>query len=371
MSYIIIVVIECFVTPKKVVRGDWLFMKNKRVKSIQICVSILLLLLCIGMSGRLIYRFQSDGRFVDTKEDEINVEDLEENIGEDTVEDTVEEFVMSRNELIEEIAFYQTQIKVAENAIEVNHSKLEEYETAFKDFQEKAGSETYREEMIYEYYVNNAALVLSIKSQMLEYMGYEMNVSYTPQSEMDNFMGTLQDEIIDEIAGKVASGTTQKILAGGISGTIEGIKNSDDVSGVVDSIWSGIEQGFVAGLQEAPKEFIDNMLGVNILSTLEVLNNIGNIDSVPSYLIQLLKNDISNYASKIQTFLNDEYVTAAELTKALYWYEQYWDAVGTLNRLSGETIIEDHYVQYYNIGLDIDYERFKHGEAIYQIMVEE
>lgn len=346
-------------------------MSNRRTKS-QIMIMVVLICFCVGMIGRLIYRLQSDNRFAAKTLETVSVDESGK-IEEATLIETEEQkeaegLEMTREELIEGILLYEMQIPLAENAITMNGSNLKTYETAFEDFEEVASRDTLREELVQQYYANVSADILLIKTEILIGLGYSTGFSYTPQSEMEGFTDSLGESVINELSGKVADGVTQQVLAGGISGAVEGIREGDDLSETVVNIWEGMESGFVAGIQDAPREFLKAAIGVDLISVLEVLENIQSMDEVPDYLVTLLRNDLSSYAAKIQGFLEDDFITSEELSEAIYWYYQYLDAITMINQLSGREVIEVQHIKFDRIDLDMYYERFKRDEHIYSML---
>ena len=348
-------------------------------------LTAILFLICLGwcafMAGRIVFRIQSDRRFFAVEDQGLYHTDAEEEIlfSEELTDsyvseelDTAEEIVqIDREQIIREIQNYEKQIPLAENAIAVNKENLHKYEEAFEKYRTSIEDETLREEMVYRFYASSSSYILMVKEDMLSTLGYTIQGTYEPQSEMDKFTQSLEGDMIEGISSQIADGAAAQIISGGISGAVDGIRNSGSVSGIIENTWEGIQDGFASGIQEAPKEFLNAVFGVDLFGILEFFDTVNNMDEVPDYLIVLLKRDISNYGNKLQFFLEDEYVTSDELSKAVYWYKQYWDAVEVLNQLSGQTLIDDHWVSYSISDIDMDYNLFKRDEYVYRMLVEE
>lgn len=266
-----------------------------------------------------------------------------------------------RKDISDKISSYDRQIVVMEGLLDSRRQK-EENSSAVITAVNKNLQPEQTEALICDYYIQNIALVLEIKEDILAGIGYEAQIPDRKDSAVGQYYESVEDDVISALAEQVAGGVTAELLASSVGGALDSVRENPSFEGFFAGAFQGLTDGVTCIIQEAPMRLASEFFGGKLVSCVSAAIDIAKMDGRPEYLIGELGGNAKTCAAQLKKFLIDESVTADECYQVLYWYKEYVKTVRLINEYSGETVIPDNLMWFYDVDISMLCEQITRNE---------
>ncbi len=307
----------------------------------------------------------------------------------------IEETTQQQEELPE---VTDIEVKKAETELEILILQTEEIEKTILEHSNASATwsedkiEELAEQEVVRCYEENVALAVEIKSLLMGSLGVDVPTGFSSNSDemYEDYGDYLEENVmsgVDSILSEVASEEVKSLIITGVTAGAEGFADGG-ISGALENAKTSLESGVIATIQEAPMKMALNILDETTGGISGVLVGIAESGSIEEYIYnsadeelggllgsvknivtyeqadgafyQTLSNNASDTAERLKNFLDNESVTANDISNMLAQYSLFGN---TMRSLVPSYDWELHYGQMNKL-----YRQFTRNEIMIEIL---
>lgn len=243
-------------------------------------------------------------------------------------------------------------------------AELNVYRTVYETY----NSDKILSETLASIYQQSTASAIECKAIILESFGMDTGIKYFTEEDGGDGSQEIKDYVLDEAAGRLASGTAGDILKSGVNGALDGWSSDGSLSAVLEGVGEGLESGVAAAIDDVPKKVAAAFLGDSLVSAAEAVAGFGEIDVTSAHLLNSIAREMETSSAKLMPCLENEQVTEEGLYEMIYWYFQYAKSASAMNNYSGGRAQTEILGEAYQVPLSIEYSNFVRNEALLRLL---